>query len=88
MYQFSIGNLASSNCTHVHHSLLQADEFVVFSPHQQRMRYLVEFTLPDEDNDPESGEAVYCVGSESSRAGEGSEDEEEISQEGTCTHSY
>ena len=30
-------------------SQLQADELVVYSPHQQRMRYLVEFTVPDED---------------------------------------
>ena len=30
--------------------MLQADEYVVYSAHQQRMRYLVEFTLPDEEN--------------------------------------
>jgi hypothetical protein len=30
--------------------LLQADEYVVYSAHQQRMRYLVEFSLPDEES--------------------------------------
>ena len=28
---------------------LQADELVVYSLHQQRIRYLVEFTVPDDD---------------------------------------
>ena len=30
--------------------MLQADEYVVYSAHQQRMRYLVEFSLPDEES--------------------------------------
>ncbi len=30
--------------------LLQADEYVVYSAHQQRMRYLVEFSLPEEES--------------------------------------
>lgn len=59
--------------------LAQADEFVVYSPHQQRMRYLVEFTLPDEDTAPseggESGEGV------SGEPGE-EEEQEETTDEG------
>ena len=36
-------------------SLPQADEYVVYTAHQQRMQYLVEFTLPD-DSVEEAGE--------------------------------
>lgn len=37
--------------------LLQADEFVVYSPHQQCLRYLVEFTLPG-DEEPSATDEV------------------------------
>ena len=51
----------------------------MYSPHQQRMRYLVEFTLPDEDTAPseggESGEGV------SGEPGE-EEEQEETTDEG------
>ena len=39
-----------------HATHIQADEYVVYSAHQQRMRYLVEFILPDEES-PTSEEA-------------------------------
>lgn len=42
--------------------LLQADEYVVYSAHQQQMRYLVEFSLPDEES---------VAGEEASEVGEG-----------------
>ena len=64
---------------------MQADEFVVYSPHQQRMRYLVEFSLPDEDSSlaEDSGEVTA-----SSEAGERAapvdddEDTEAVDNEG------
>ena len=42
--------------------LLQADEYVVYSAHQQRMRDLVEFSLPEEES---------VAGEEASESGEG-----------------
>lgn len=41
---------------------MQADEYVVYSAHQQRMRYLVEFSLPNEGS---------VAGEEASEIGEG-----------------
>ena len=49
-------------------SCSQADEYVVYSPHQQRMRYLVEFSLPDEDSPVTAGEIDES--SETSETGE------------------
>ena len=55
---------------------VQADEYVVYSSHQQRMRYLVEFKLPDEDTAPsEDGESG--VGSVGVSGEPGEEDEQE-----------
>lgn len=68
--------------------LLQADEYVVYSAHQQRMRYLVEFSLPDEDGitSEEVGETGEAGGAE----GETREEEEpEAASEGEmryCIH--
>lgn len=54
---------------------MQADEYVVYSPHQQCLRYLVEFSLPQdleeaEKEEPEDGDA------EGVAEDGGSEDEE------------
>ena len=60
---------------------------MVFSPHQQRMRYLVEFTLPDQDSGVVASDGVVGVVSE---AVEGADDSgEELPEEGThLTHTY
>lgn len=67
----------------------QADEYVVYSPHQQRMRYLVEFSLPDEDGlatdetseISETGEARVTT-----EPTDGEESMEAINSEGICRH--
>ncbi len=65
---------------------LQADEYVVFSPHQQRMRYLVEFTLPDQDSGVVASDDTVGVVSE---AVDGEDSGEELPEEGThLTHTY
>ncbi len=59
---------------------------MVFSPHQQRMRYLVEFALPDQDSGVVASDGVVGVVSE---AVEGADSEEELPEEGThLTHTY
>ena len=62
----------------------QADEYVVYSPHQQRMRYLVEFTIPDQDahSDSEGGEGGESVDREPHDGVEGEESEDEGTGEG------
>ena len=64
----------------------QADEYVVYSPHQQRMRYLVEFTIPDQDAHSDTGDGVGGEGVERvPRDGvEGEESEEEGTDEGVA----
>ena len=67
----------------------QADEYVVYSPHQQRMRYLVEFSLPDEDGRAtdetseirEAGDARETI-----EPADREEDVEEADSEGICRH--
>ena len=59
--------------------LTQADEYVVYSSHQQRMQYLVEFSLP---GDLTEGEEEGEEGGEEGKGGEvGDEESEEESVE-------
>ena len=69
--------------------VFQADEFVVYSPHQQRMKFLVEFTIPDKES------PMTDVSGEADEAGEADEpgevegvstgvDEEEDSEGEMC----
>ena len=51
----------------------QADEYVVYSPHQQRVQYLVEFSLPGDEEGEERDEG------EKEREREG-EDEDELEE--------
>ena len=53
--------------------VFQADEYVVYSPHQQRMQYLVEFTLPgdsDQSDQPEELEGTSAAAAEEEDAEE------------------
>lgn len=55
----------------------QADEYVVYSPHQQQMQYLVEFTLPvDSEEQEHEGERETEEGRVEEAGGE-SEGEQE-----------
>ncbi|XP_064404134.1 protein mono-ADP-ribosyltransferase PARP4-like isoform X3 [Halichondria panicea] len=62
-------------------SFFKADEYVVFSAHQQRMRYLVEFMLPDQDCGGVASEGVISEAVEEGAEGEesGKELPEEVS---------
>ncbi len=55
----------------------------MFSPHQQRMRYLVEFTLPDKDSKEEACDNVDSVMCEPREGVEGVENANETPEEGT-----
>ena len=72
--------------------LSQADEYVVYSPSQQRMRYLVEFTIPDTDSPPSppsppsllgEGEGVEAIAAEPEE-----DDDIIIMDEGMHIHVY
>ena len=73
-------------CEGVCHHCLQADEYVVYSPHQQRMRYLVEFTIPDQEVHPDIGDGVESEGvkSEPRDGVEREESEDEGTDEGVA----
>ena len=67
----------------------KADEYVVYSPHQQQMQYLVEFTLAVDSEEEREGEEE---GEEKGKEGEGGETgevamrgEEEDEREETAT---
>lgn len=55
----------------------------MFSPHQQCMRYLVEFTLPDKDSTEKTSDSVEGVICESRDGVEEVESEAEPLEEGT-----
>ena len=49
----------------------KADEYVVYSPHQQQMQYLVEFTLAVDSEEEREGEEREEEGKEGEEGGRG-----------------